>query len=818
MPELEAGFLAAWGATAPCTAATVVPWGDAAAVENVSTGYVAPPAPPGGSTFVPNDLTATTALGPATSYHQAHTLVVTDLRTGNTLQVDSVRIGLDDGAAFWTLAAEGPGSLYAALTGGEQPALVEVAVDGHLWAFVVETVARPRSSGPTRVSFGGRSVAALADSPYQFALTYSAEAPTTAAQLCAGALLAAGVELEWKLSDWLIPAGAVSIQGTPMDVVRAVAGAVGAVVTAHPSEYRITVQSRYELLPNEWAYAVPDAQLHSSAVESETFERADKPAYTGIFVAGQQGGALAYVRLEGTSGGDQAPMVTDPLLTDSAALTERARSVLGAGGQQARVGRVVPVCTGAGQPGLFARGQLVRCVDAAVNGGADGAGNPGIWHGLLRSVALAVQLPVVRQTLGFERHTGHIVDPQVASALLSSTIPDIDLTVGAAVSVDLTAYHSGGAAPVTWSTREGVLPPGVSFSGAGLGGIAGYCGEYPVRFRLTDAVSQMVDFNEVTITVGTDGPAWVGGSASGAAAFSFTALRYGDGAVIAINTHSTTSSSVFNRSVDGGATWSTVTTGLTARQCSRLLFGASKFVVLTGNASADRAVYRSTDGGATWTYHATALPSSGFWYATAYDDASGLFMAARWGTSTLAVSADGITWTTRTLPASKNWWNLVPCGDRLLMNSRTDRIVYASDDGGLTWAVLSTIPGSGTAGPLLYEGGLVFAGQLSTPSTELWVSADFGATWTAVTLPLTTASYGVIFVESQGYWFMYRYASGGYDQVMVSIDGFAWTVAPNEMPITGTGFGTAYGGGTAIVASFNGAGAGFSRFPNSIFP
>lgn len=498
MPELQGALVAPWGRATPLAGATVLPWGRATPLQAFGTAYT-PPAPPGGGTpFTPGDLTAPLALAALPSYHQAHTLTVMDLRTATALQVDSVRISLDDGAAFWTFSAEGPPELYGVLTTGEQPARLQVVVDGQAWAFVVETATRPRSSTRRRISFGGRSVAAVADAPYQFALTYSAEAPTTAAQLCAGALLAAGVALDWMLADWLIPAGAVSIQGTPMDVVRAVAGAVGAMVTAHPSEYRITVQSRYELLPNEWAAAVPDVQVHSDAVESETSERADRPAYTGVFVAGQQGGALGYVQLQGTSGADQAPMVTDPLLTDEAALRERGRAVLGAGGQQARVSRTLPVRTGAGEPGVLERGALLRCVDAADNG----APGQSIWHGLVRSVALTAQLPVVQQTVAIERHTAWVVDPDTSEPLvLVAPVPNQSAVVGAEYAFDLTPYRSGGKPPYTWTMRAGALPDAVGISGEALAGTPATAGlTTGLRLRLADSAGRMVDTPEFTFT------------------------------------------------------------------------------------------------------------------------------------------------------------------------------------------------------------------------------------------------------------------------------------------------------------------------------
>lgn len=489
MPEIQAALAMPWGAAAaPVQAVLSMPWTAAAApVQSIGGGYTATPAP-GGTPVSPGDLRATAALGPAAAYHQVHTQEVTHLRTGATLAVDALGITLQDDSICWELAAEGPDELFAPLTTGEQPAAVAVEIDGHLWHFVVETVARPRGPDSRRVQFSGRSPACVADKPYSLEANYAIDAPTTAAQLCAGALLSAGVDLEWKLEDWLIPAGAITLTGTPMDVVRAVAGAVGGVITAHPSELRITVESRYPVMPNEWAGTPPDVQVHSRAVRTEQIDQADAPAYTGVIVSGQQGGALAYARLEGTSGAELAPLVSDPLLTDAPALRERARSILAPGGGKALVTRLLPVRTGAGEPGVLRRGALLRAVDQPPGGATE------IWHAMVRSVAVRATFPQVEQTVTLERFRRHVVEPDTSTALALAEIPDLYLQVNLAASVPLVAYRSGGAAPYRWALRSGALPPGLAIVGEAITGTPTTVGtSADVALRLTDRVARMLD-------------------------------------------------------------------------------------------------------------------------------------------------------------------------------------------------------------------------------------------------------------------------------------------------------------------------------------
>ena len=265
--------------------------------------------------------------------------------------------------------------------------------DGLTWRFLVEGVQRSRSGAADRsVTFTGRSIAMAAGEPYALPRNWVNEGAVTAAQLCMFSQETTGTIVIWGITDWLIPDKVWTFAGSPLAVVQRVAEAVGANVIADRTLNTLYVLPRYAMLPPEWAAATPHVTIAEQAVRSDSFERADRPAYNGVYVSGQQQGVIGVVFLAGTTGAAQAPLVTDLLITDAPAVRQRGRAILGAGGRGARVSMSLPVLTGAGQPGVLSPGQLCR-VDAAVP-----------WFGLVRSVSVNVDLPSVVQTVVLERH------------------------------------------------------------------------------------------------------------------------------------------------------------------------------------------------------------------------------------------------------------------------------------------------------------------------------------------------------------------------------------------------------------------------------
>ena len=129
-------------------------------------------------------------------------------------------------------------------------------------------------------------------------------------------------------------------------------------------------------------------------------------------------------------------------------------------------------------------------------------------------------------------------------------------------------------------------------------------------------------------------------------------------------------------------------------------------------------------------------------------------------------SPDGITWTSRTMPASTTWaavaWNgTVFCA---MPNSATNTTCATSPDG-ITWTARTCQ--SGTWQGLAWNG-TVFCTVSSVSGTAAQTSPD-GITWTARTLPATASWIGVMWNGTQFYAWSTTTAGG------TSPDGTTWT-------------------------------------------
>lgn len=501
MPSLHQTVDSPWGDGATIHLGGVdLPWKDGATIHATPSTFT-PGSPPGGGTVTgPTAGAALYTIASRATYDVPHTMAVTDLRDDTTLEVESLTVSIDEDSVMWTLRANGGDALYSKLTAGDQPAQVEVDLDGQKWVFVVDALSRSRSFGQSSVTVSGRSLAVAAGSPYEADQNWVNDGPTTGAQIAAMANLYTGLSVSWEIEDWLIPDRVFSFSGTPLAVVARVAEAVGAIVQADRVEYAVRVMPRYSLTPNEWATVAPDVEVAFAAVLSEQFERADRPEYTGVYVSGQQQGAVGFVRLAGTSGSNLHPLITDLLLTDEPALRMRGMAVLGASGGQARVSLGLPLLTGAGEPGVLSVGQLVRVLDPE-----------GTWHGLVRSVSVSAELPTITQTVVLERHT-KTVEGSVASIvdtpnplIFTGPLPDKTVVNGVAFSWDISSHWSGGTPPYTYSMRSGTLPTGLNLNpttGVISGTVSGSGSGFPatVAFRAVDTVFNMADSDEAVVS------------------------------------------------------------------------------------------------------------------------------------------------------------------------------------------------------------------------------------------------------------------------------------------------------------------------------
>lgn len=340
---------------------------------------------PGGTTVVPARAV----------YMQNHNLTAVRLPDLTPVPLTGFDLSADGGSIGWTLSAAGPVevlTLLAPVAG--LPARLRVTLDGLVWEFIVEGLRRTRTFGQTTAQITGRSASALLADPYSPPITRLNTVPMTAQQIINDALEFTGVGLDWRCTDWTVPAGAWSHTGTAMSAVQQVAQAIGARVQSPRTGNSVIVAPRYPVLPWNWAAAVPNVALASlDPVISEGFERADRPAYEGVYVSGQAQGVLALVKRTGTAPALYLPMVTDPLITALAAARQRGESLLGAAGNQARMTLTLPVLTGMGEAGVIDVGSLVHVADPA-----------GAWRGQVESVRVSADLTTAAQTITLERH------------------------------------------------------------------------------------------------------------------------------------------------------------------------------------------------------------------------------------------------------------------------------------------------------------------------------------------------------------------------------------------------------------------------------
>lgn len=338
---------------------------------------------------------------PARFYMTTHNIFAQRLPDLTDIPIFEATISADAGSYCWALQASGPANLFDLLAPvAGLPVQLRVTMDGIPWVFAVDALQRNQKFGQTGVSISGRSVTALIGAPYLRAVARgNAGSSMLAQQLAADALQFSGVDLDWGLVDWLVPAGAWSHNGTPLDAVQAIAQAAGGYLQSHRSAATLLTRHPYSQrigdnpgAPWGWMTGPADVELAPDAIITDGTERKDGADINAVYVSGTTQGVLGLVKRTGTAGDKLASMVTDALITDVVAARQRGLSVLGAAGAKYNVRLELPVLTGVGQPGVLDVGQLVQ-VNANVP-----------WRGRVRAVSVAAKSPSLRQSVTLERH------------------------------------------------------------------------------------------------------------------------------------------------------------------------------------------------------------------------------------------------------------------------------------------------------------------------------------------------------------------------------------------------------------------------------
>ena len=341
-----------------------------------------------------------TAILPARVYMVVHNVFAQLLPSLAAVPIFDATLSADVGSFAWSFSATGPESLFTQLARTSAlPVQIKLTIDGLEWVFLVETLRRTASFGKRGVAITGRSVTALVGEPWTREAAYNNGTAMNAQQIAAQALALSGVALDWGITDWLVPAGAWSHNGSRLSAVQRVAEAAGGYLQSHRSAATLQVRHPYPLLPGgvpggpwNWAGVTPDIQLAADAVITSGKEAKDGADIDAVYISGTNQGVVALVKRSGTAGAKLAAMQADPLITHVDAATQRGLSILGTAGAKEHVTLELPVLTGAGQPGVIDVGKLVQVNEAVP------------WRGRVRSVNVAYSRPNVRQTITLERH------------------------------------------------------------------------------------------------------------------------------------------------------------------------------------------------------------------------------------------------------------------------------------------------------------------------------------------------------------------------------------------------------------------------------
>ena len=323
---------------------------------------------------------------------------VTLHRLPDGLPVPVFNLSLSLDAASWTWGFEAllPAAAESLVASGSNSGPVELvaSVNGTLFRMLAESISRERVFGDASIRISGRGRNAVLAAPYAPVMNFQQPQARTARQLMDDVLTLNGIPLgwniDWGLTDWNVPAGVLTQQGTWMEALVAIASAAGGYLIPHPSDQSIRVRHRYPVAPWEWNTVTPDFVLPVDAVARESLRWVEKPGYNRVFVSGQDVGVLGQVSRAGTAGDVLAPMVVDALITEAAAARQRGISVLADTGQQIEVSLRLPVLA---ETGIIEPGAFVEYQDGSVT-----------RLGIVRSTQVEAGMPEVWQTLGVQSH------------------------------------------------------------------------------------------------------------------------------------------------------------------------------------------------------------------------------------------------------------------------------------------------------------------------------------------------------------------------------------------------------------------------------
>ena len=278
-------------------------------------------------------------------YVMIPTLSVVRLPDRTPIPVLSVSLQGELGSWAWSFTAPMARTGLSLIDDGTgTPTEIEVTINGHVWTFIVDGYDDNRRFNSNTCTLRGRSRSALLAEPHAPVRSYIEADVRNASQLADQELAGSGWTLLWDAPDWLVPGGTFSYADlAPLDAIAAVANSIGAALLSHPEDKALQVVPGYPESPWNWDAATPYAIVPASILTEGSSSWVGGVNANGVYVYAQNNASGALVKITGSDGAAQLPMVVDPLAVHADAQRERGRAELAANGIKRRIQRTVPL-------------------------------------------------------------------------------------------------------------------------------------------------------------------------------------------------------------------------------------------------------------------------------------------------------------------------------------------------------------------------------------------------------------------------------------------------------------------------------------------
>ena len=335
------------------------------------------------------------------SYMIFNTVELVKLPGGEPIHCTQFSLSSDRGEWGWSFSAPVHYSQEALLKPGIGEIIeLQLTINGtEIFKFVVEGLSRDRSFGNTGLTIKAKSRTSWLADPYARIKQRVNTSDLTAHQLVDLVLneqtyndSATYIASEWNLTDWLLPAKAVSHSGTAMDYISDLIGAAGGTIQSHRADLLVRLKPFIPVKGWELPSATPNFEINYAGVITESYTWQDKPLYDSVaLVGGEVGGVIVMAKKTGFAGSVPMPAINHQAFTHVDAGRQRAVKELSATGRVTNTTITLPLHS---ELGIIDPISVVKTIDGSTNNR---------W--VSTSVNVSGNLPDITQSVALERYS-----------------------------------------------------------------------------------------------------------------------------------------------------------------------------------------------------------------------------------------------------------------------------------------------------------------------------------------------------------------------------------------------------------------------------